>query len=215
MKQFNNTAILTSKNPEAFLNFTFDTTNYWIIPECTVGVNTLFVNGLDINDYAGDPSLGYALLLDSYNDIASFHVYTSINSSFDANLIFHFYDSDTFASEVSTHNVLIKNRPFITGLNTLNNEDILVDDQASYLLMRTNPKFTGNIKLYVDGSNNLYLDTFKVSDTLSNKKYRHQQRSANSVLSSDIRNIFADMPLGELYRVDVDNTLSIGIPKTN
>jgi hypothetical protein len=216
MKQFNSTAILTSKNPEAFLNFVHETTDYLIIPECSIGLKILYVNGLDVNAYSA--SLGYALQLNAANDLASFNIYTSINSSFDANLVFHFYDS--FLNPVPSQDVSISiwNRPFFVSsgvVNTFNNEDILVDDEASYLLMRSNPKFTGNIKLRVNEKNELYLDTFKVSDILSNKKYRKQKVSGNSVLSSDIRNTFQTLPLGELYRVDVDNTLLIGVPKTD
>jgi hypothetical protein len=217
MKQFNNAAILTTKNPEAFLNFTYDACEYWIIPDCCIGIKILYVNGLDVNNYLGTPSIGYALKLDATNNIASFHVYSDINYKFDTNLTFHFYDSSTFVTEASTFDVSILNRPYILQqnlVNTFTNDDLLVDDEASYLLLRTNPKFTGNIKLYVDASENMFLDTFKISDILSNKKYRHQQVSANSVLSSDIRNTFSSLPLGELYRVDVDDTLSIAIPKT-
>jgi hypothetical protein len=216
MKEFNNTAILTSRNPEAFLNFTFDSTDYWIVPECSIGLKTLYVNGLDVNVYSA--SLGYALKLDAINNVASFNIYTNVNSKFDANLIFHFYNSPSLTAEVLTEDVSVWNRPFFVSsgiLNAFNNEDILVDDQASYLLMRTNPKFTGNIKLRINESNQMFLDTFKVSDILSNKKYRKQAVSGNSVLSSDIRNTFQTLPLGELYRVDVDNTLSIGVPKTD
>jgi len=216
MKQFHNTAILTSQNPEAFLNFTFDSSNLWIIPDCCIGNNILYINGLDANDYLGTPSLGYALILDSSNDMASFHIYTSINYEFDTNLTFKFYDTNTFVSEVSTADVSILNRPYIINdINIYNNEDLLVDDEASYLLMRTNPKFTGNIVINIDSSNYIYLDTFKISDILSNKMYRRQKVSGNSVLSSDIRNIFSTLPLGELYRVEIDNTLDIAIPKTD
>ena len=81
-KQFNNTAILTSKNPEAFLNFVYDGTEYWIVPDCSIGTNILYVNGLDINLY--NPSIGYALKLD-INNVASFHVFTDTNYNFDAN----------------------------------------------------------------------------------------------------------------------------------
>jgi len=219
MKQFNNTAILTTKNPEAFLNFTFDACEYWIIPDCCIGTKILYVNGLDINSFNsyGEPSLGYVVLLDATNNIASFHIYTDINYKFDTNLTFHFYDSSSLTSDVSTHDVSILNRPYIVeqgSFNFYDNDNILVDDQASYMLLRTNPKFTGNIKLYVDINDNIFLDTFKISDILSNKKYRKQKVSANSILSSDIRNIFSTLPLGELYRVDSENTLSISIPKT-
>ena len=216
MKQFNNTAILTSKNPEAFLNFTFDASNYWIIPEASIGTKILYVNGLDINNYSA--SLGYALELNATNNVASFHVYTNINYNFDVSLIFNFYDASALSAPIDSSTVTIKNRPYIVAsgaISTFTNQNILIDDEASYMIMRTNPKFTGNIAIYVDCSNNICLDTFKVSDILSNKKYRHQQISANSVLSSDIRNVFSSLPLGELYRVDVENTLSIAIPKTD
>jgi len=219
MKRFNNTAILTSKNPEAFLNFTFDGTEQWICPSCNIAANTLYVNGLDINSY--EVSLGFALLLTSTMDVASFQIFTDKNYKFDTTLSFNIYDSSDFDNPlilpIETIDVSIKNRPFIIEegvINTYTNEDLLIDDEASYMLMRTNPKFTGNIKLVADTSNYLYLDTFKVSDILSNKKYRHQIVSGNSALAGDIRNVFSTLPLGELYRVDVENTLEIGIPKT-
>jgi len=214
IRRFNNTAILTSKNPEAFLNFAFSGTEYLIVPNCSIGTKILYVNGLDVNTYS--PSVGYALKLDATNNIASFNVYTDKNEPFERNLSFNFYTPGLVYNH--TEDVSIKNRPFIIkegAISSYNNEDLLVDDEASYLIMRTNPKFTGNIVLNVDCSHNIFLDTFKVSDILSNKKYRHQQISANSVLSSDIRNTFSSMPLGELYRVDVENTLSIAIPKTD
>jgi hypothetical protein len=217
MKQFNNTAILTSKNPEAFLNFTYDGTDYWIIPDGCIGPNVLYVNGLDLNYYLGDPSYGYALRLNYDDNVASFHIYTPQNFDFDLSLGFTFYDSSALGSSVAWYGINVKNRPFLIqsgAVNAYSNEDLLIDDEASYMLMRTNPKFTGNIVLYVDSSNYFYMDTFKVSDILSNKKYRHQLVSGNSVLSSDIRNIFSTLPLGELYRVDVQNTLEIAIPKT-
>ena len=215
MKQFNNTVILTSKNPEAFLNFAYSLVNAYIIPECSIGEGILFVNGLDVTEY--ETSLGYALLLDSDNTRASFHVYSEKNYNWETNLTFKVYSTPDLLTPTLV-DVSIKNRPFIIpeGLvNTFSNENPLIDDEASYLIMRTSPKFTGNVKLYVDGSHNIFLDTFKVSDTLSNKKYRHQQISGSSVLSGDIRKVFSSLPLGELYRVDVDNTLEIGIPKTD
>jgi len=37
----------------------------------------------------------------------------------------------------------------------------------SYMLIRTNPKLTGNVKLVVDTDYNIYLDTFKASPRLN------------------------------------------------
>ena len=92
----------------------------------------------------------------------------------------------------------------------------MVNDEASYLVIRTNPKFTGNIKLVVDSSNDLYLDTFKVSALLGNKAYRKRSISANSVLSNDIRNHFNTLiNTGELYAANEQENLNISIPKVD
>jgi len=220
-KLFNNTAVLTSKNPEVFLTLTWNTSGqYWIIPDISTVIDrkVLYINGLDANDYTGTPSLGYALELNSSNNVASFHIYTPVNYNFTERLYFKIYNSDTLSTIINYELINIKNRPYIVEnniINTFTNDNILIDDEASYMILRTNPKYTGNIVLYVDSSENMYLDTFKISDVLSNKKYRKQQISGNSVLSSDIRNTFSSLPLGELYRVDSDNTLLIDIPKTS
>jgi len=216
--KFFNTAVLTSKNPEVFLNFSFDGTTgeeIWVIPSSSANEGYLYVNGLDIANY--EHSIGYALHLDASDYLAPFHVYTPLKEPFSIPLFFKTYGDATLGLLLETRSVSIKNRPFIVepaAVNEYNNEDLLIDDEASYMLIRTNPKFTGNIVLNIDISNNIYMDTFKISDTLSNKLYRKQKVSANSVLSSDIRNVFSSMPRGELYRVDVDNTLEIATPKT-
>lgn len=81
----------------------------------------------------------------------------------------------------------------------------MTDTNSSFLLMRTNPKLSGNIKLVVDKDQNLFLDTFKVSDNLSKYAYRHKSVSAASSFSTDIRNIFKSLPSEDLYKVpDVD-----------
>jgi hypothetical protein len=219
MKQFNDTAILTTKNPEAFLNFTYDATDYLVIPDASIGDNILYVNGLDINNYVQN-SAYYAIYLDATNNIASFHIFTDINYNFSTNLTFNFYSSedDVSAGNVAdTVDVSIFNKVYTLRegiVSTYNSENVLVDGEASYLLLRTNPKFTGNVKLVVDTSNNLFLDTFKVSELLSNKTYRKKVISANSVLSSDIRNNFSTLiNTGALYSIDNDKTLVIDLPK--
>jgi len=80
MKLFNNTAILTSKNPEAFLSFTYDVSDYYILPyTSSFPLNALYVNGLDINKYASltEDREEYALMLDATLNMATFHIYTS------------------------------------------------------------------------------------------------------------------------------------------
>lgn len=84
------------------------------------------------------------------------------------------------------------------NLNTINN------DRSSFMILRTNPKLTGNIKLVVDSSNNMYLDTFKVSPTLSEKRYRHALISGKSYFSNDVKNIFETLPKTDLYKIPED-----------
>jgi len=123
------------------------------------------------------------------------------------------------STAIITTDISVLNRPYTLSsgdfININETSEVQVDGDTSYLLMRTNPKFTGNIKLTLDTSNNLYLDTFKISDILNNKKYRKQKVSGNSYFSGDIRKVFSDMPLGELYRLDAEDTLDIAIPKTD
>ena len=52
---------------------------------------------------------------------------------------------------------------------------MIASHMESFMLLRTNPKLTGNIKLVVTSDYNLYLDTFKISNNsiLNKKEYRH------------------------------------------
>jgi len=114
--------------------------------------------------------------------------------------------------------VSVYNRPFVLDANEFNSFDTttpLVDNEASYLLLRSNPKYSGNVKLMIDPSDNMFLDTFKVSEILSNKKYRNQKVSGNSFLSSDVRRVFETLPEGEIYRLGSENSLDISSPKTD
>lgn len=80
-------------------------------------------------------------------------------------------------------------------------------DIDSFMLLRTNPKLTGNIKLVVDESYNLYLDTFKVSSTsmLNQREYRKQMISSDGDYASDVHRVFGSLPQGELYNVHHDS----------
>lgn len=81
----------------------------------------------------------------------------------------------------------------------------LTDTNSSFQLARTNPKLSGNIKLVVTSEQNLFLDTFKVSDNLSKYAYRHKSVSAMSLYSTDVRNIFKSLDSKDLYKVPDDD----------
>ena len=235
-KDFHKDAVLTSQNPEAFINFRYepgDASNYYIIPRCAssdsnIQAEYLYINGLDINggndpsSWIYDVSLGYALKISSTADpsIASFHLYTRKLEDFSYNIKFDIWDDASLigvSAPIDTVDVSVFNRQFITNqgeVNAFETSKVQVDGETSYLVLRTNPKFTGNIKLNIDSSNYFYLDTFKISDILNNKKYRRQRVSAESTLSGDIRRVYNDLPRGEMYKLDAEDTLNISIPKT-
>jgi len=220
--QNNGAVVLTSQEPGAFLNIRWESGDGSIslqpniISDISSGM--LWVNGLDISEEASiysDPSISTSLYLGDAGDpsTASFFLYTRELGPFDANLTINYTGSSTGFVDVS-----ILNRPYIAtsdSINTFETSNVQAGGDTSYLILRTNPKFSGNIKLVVDISNGLYLDTFKVSDVLSNKLYRKQQVSANSVLAGDIRTTFSSMPVGEIYRVGDGETLHVDIPDTN
>lgn len=86
--------------------------------------------------------------------------------------------------------------PYLPHVTKMNNPDV------SYALVRTNPKLTGNVKVVVDSDSNLYLDTFKISDTLSSRRYRHIKVGANSYYGSTLMKYFKDIPSSEFYKVE-------------
>ena len=74
----------------------------------------------------------------------------------------------------------------------------------SYGLLRANPKLTGNIKVVIDSSSNIYLDTFKVSETLQQKRYRRIKVGYNDYYGEDIMAKFRSVPSTDLYKVNSD-----------
>mgnify|MGYP006934502663 FL=1 len=83
---------------------------------------------------------------------------------------------------------------------------------VSYGLLRVNPKLTGNVKVVVDSDSNLYLDTFKISDVLSKRKYRHINIGQDSYYGNSLMKFYKDIPTTEFYKIedrcyDIFNTL--------
>ena len=63
-------------------------------------------------------------------------------------------------------------------------------DKASFQLVRTNPKLTTNVKLVVDSSGNLYLDSFNANSDLSNNIYKAYNIDPNSSYERDVFNFY-------------------------
>ena len=74
----------------------------------------------------------------------------------------------------------------------------------TFMLMRTNPKLTGNIKLVVDSGGHLYLDTFKVSSVLNDRVYRKYPVSGDGNYPRDVMTVFGSLPKSELFKTAAD-----------
>ena len=73
------------------------------------------------------------------------------------------------------------------------------------MLMRTNPRLTGNIKLVIDSQGKLYLDTFKISDTLNDRVYRKYPVSSDGNYPFDVKTVFSRLPRSEMFRLPKDS----------
>lgn len=70
----------------------------------------------------------------------------------------------------------------------------------SHLILRTNPRLTGNIKLMV-GHDNVYMSTIQVNDTLSDQQYASNPINPISNYSVDVYSIFNSVPKNILYQI--------------
>lgn len=73
---------------------------------------------------------------------------------------------------------------------------------VSYGLLRVNPKLTGNIKVVVDEKSNIYLDTFKVSKSLEQKRFRHVKVNSNEYYGQTLMARYKDIPTTDFYKIE-------------
>ena len=78
----------------------------------------------------------------------------------------------------------------------------LSNHDASFQLLRVNPKLTGNIKVVVDEDGNMYLDTFKVSNGLSQRRYRKIKINPNEYYGSSVMSQFKGLPSDDIYKIE-------------
>lgn len=76
------------------------------------------------------------------------------------------------------------------------------NDSHTFMLLRANPKLSGNVKLVVDSSYNLYLDTFKANSLLNNSAYRKYPISDEGNYPRDIKTVFKNVPTNNLFAVN-------------
>lgn len=78
----------------------------------------------------------------------------------------------------------------------------MIDNNTSYELLRANPKLTGNVKVVVDSSSNIYLDTFKVSKGLSQRKYRKIKLNPDEYYGNALMSKMSSLSSDDFYKVE-------------
>jgi hypothetical protein len=64
-------------------------------------------------------------------------------------------------------------------------------DKASFQLIRTNPKLTTNVKVIVNSSGNIFLESFDANEILSNSLYKAVPVDPNSTYDKDVASFYA------------------------
>ena len=66
----------------------------------------------------------------------------------------------------------------------------ITEDETSFGIIRTNPKLTGNVKITVDTSNDIWLNSIDAVKELADDKYKKYRIGKNSVYTVDINRFF-------------------------
>ena len=86
-----------------------------------------------------------------------------------------------------------KNNGVIFNKDKFNNnlvENINIERSDSFQVIRTNPLLTGNVKITLDSSDNITLNSFDTNTELSNAKYKGFKTSPSNTYASDLRKCF-------------------------
>lgn len=68
----------------------------------------------------------------------------------------------------------------------------LFDYNSSFGLLRTNPKLTGNVKVTLDSSGGVWLNSMNANPTLSSQKFKKYQVTGNLPYAKDLYNFFSE-----------------------
>jgi len=94
-----------------------------------------------------------------------------------------------------------------TYQNDYQAETKIYDDRASYSLLKTNPKISGNVKITLDSTGNLWLNSIDANNELSDSSYKKYPVSPLSTYPRDLYKFFKNGQtptsiIFDLYQVD-------------
>ena len=74
-------------------------------------------------------------------------------------------------------------------------------ENNSFVLLRTNPKLSSNLKLIVDSNSDIFLGSFKANRALSKVRYQKYDINSDGTYSNDIARFYKDIPVNERFEV--------------
>lgn len=177
------------------------------IEDPTTLYNNIRINGQIYNDASvceyeysnGKSHLLTISIEDDFFDIME-------QDEYKCDLVFTNIDDDD--DEDTTNFLLYVTKNIINQYKIYNKQtQMIASNMESFMLLRTNPKLTGNVKLVVTEDYNLYLDTFKISENsvLNKQEYRHQPISADGNYPYDVYDTFKYLPATEMYGIYPDS----------
>lgn len=198
--KFNNLAFSPDTNSNTLLYTASNTSNTYKY-EINININTndssnvsnyLRINGVKCKDLTNgtllsnvDPGIFTLSLDDDYPKEKSDSI----------NLTIKHKDGDEITGELLITND--ENEKHLTNYDNKGYE--LNTEHHSSMLLRANPKLSGNVKLVVDTDYKLYLDTFKANPALNNKNFRKYPISSEGNYPRDIKKVFKNIPIKNLF----------------
>ena len=159
-----------------------------------VDSDKVYVNGISVNNFAPITDNTYTLETSILYNVDDTHIaYIHFNQKNESHITLQSSDETL----TITHNV----GDDITSSNVIPCTK-MIDHNTSFQLLRVNPKLTGNIKVVVDSDNNLYIDTFKVSKGLSQRKYRKIKINPDEYYGTSIMSQMKGLSSNDIYKIE-------------
>lgn len=160
----------------------------------------VFLNTISFEDL--DANTDVAFTEDVYGHIVHLHVDPQCGIAF--NIILNISCDIPGEEEPKRESLTYSYTPDMISEASMKNGSSpnFLGEEVSYMLLRANPKLTGNVKVVVDSDSNMYLDTFKISLGLAQYKYRHIALNPNDYYGQTLMTKFHDMPVDDLYKIE-------------
>ncbi len=168
----------------------------------------IYLNSISVEEWKTKPMLQPSSILHEDPTSDDIHLITK-----DAILRLHFNEKCSVPISITmnatdslsnSHKHTFKYTPVMTEVSGNEYERVqkMNTPNVSYGLLRVNPKLTGNIKVVIDENSNIYLDTFKVSKSLEQKRFRHVKVNANEYYGQTLMARYKDIPTTDFYKVE-------------